>query len=256
MTRTWQDRVMDVLTSRFGQDRGLALGEKWVDRMPNYYTTSVPIELTPGDMLRLDELSDERPVVVGLQNEPESQEQLTRVAIYRLEGKRPLSDLMPILEALGFYVIEEVPFRLMGGDEQPFIHDFGVLGADRRPIDPDRWHRAYRRDHRGDHSRPGRVRLAQSLDRPQRPHLQPGGHPACLSHLLATGWTRLHRRVHERSVGRPSRYRHQVGGVVRGPFRPESRGGRHETPCAQRSWPTSMRWSHSTRTAFCGAFSA
>ncbi len=140
MTRTWQDRVMDVLISRLGRERGLALGEKWLDRMPDYYTTSVPIELTPGDILRLDELSDERRVVVGLQNEPESREQLTRVAIYRLEGKRPLSELMPILEALGFYVIEEVPFRLLGGNElggneEPFIHDFGVLGTDRRPID-------------------------------------------------------------------------------------------------------------------------
>ncbi len=95
----------------------------------------MPIQQTPTDILRLDELSDERRIVVGLQNEPQSREKLTRVAIYRLEGKRPLSDLMPILEALGFYVIEEVPVRLLGGNGQTFIHDFGVLGPDRRPLD-------------------------------------------------------------------------------------------------------------------------
>ena len=135
LTRNWQDRVQDVLTSRLGREQGRALGEKWLHRLPDYYTTSVPIELTPGDILRLDELSDERRIVVGLQNEPESREQLTRVAIYRLEGKRPLSDLMPILEDLGLYVIEEVPVRLLGGNETTFIHDFGVLGSDRRPLD-------------------------------------------------------------------------------------------------------------------------
>ena len=138
LARNWQDRVTEVLTGRFGQDRGRELAEKWVDRLPDYYATSVPVELTPGDILRLDELSDERLVVVGVQNEPESSEQLTRVAIYRLEGKRPLSDLMPILEDLGFYVVEEVPVRLMGGNQTTFIHDFGVLGSDRRPLDLDR----------------------------------------------------------------------------------------------------------------------
>ncbi len=135
LTRNWQDRVTDIIISRFGQDRGRQLAEKWVDRFPEYYTTSVPPDLTPGDILRLDELSEDRRVVVGLQNEPGPGEQLTRVAIYRLEGKRPLSDLMPILEDLGLYVIEEIPVRLMGGNQTTFIHDFGVLGADHRPLD-------------------------------------------------------------------------------------------------------------------------
>ncbi len=135
LTRNWQDRVVEVLISRFGRERGRDLGEKWLHRLPDYYTTSVPIELTPGDIIRLDELSDERRIVVGLQNEPESREQLTRVAIYRLEGKRPLSELMPILEDLGFQVIEEVPVRVLGGNETTFIHDFGVLGSDGLPID-------------------------------------------------------------------------------------------------------------------------
>jgi len=135
LARNWQDRATELLISRFGQDHGRELADKWVDRFPDYYTTSMPIELTPGDILRLDELSDERRVVVGLQKEPGPGEQLTRVAIYRLEGKRPLSDLMPILEHLGLYVIEEVPVRLLGDNEMTFIHDFGVLGSDRRPLD-------------------------------------------------------------------------------------------------------------------------
>ena len=134
LARNWQDRVTELLVTGFGPHRGRELAERWVDRLPDYYTTSVPIELTPGDILRLDELSDQRRVVVGLQNEPGPGEQLTRVAIYRLEGKRPLSDLMPILEDLGLYVIEEVPVRLLGGNQTTFIHDFGVLGSDRRPL--------------------------------------------------------------------------------------------------------------------------
>jgi glutamate dehydrogenase len=140
LTRNWQDRVTEFLIERLGEQQGRRLAEKWVDRLPNYYTTSVPIEQTPGDILCLDQLSEERPVVAGLQNESQHGpgDPLTRVAVYRLDGKRPLSDLMPILEDLGLYVIEELPVRLRGGNGNTFIHDFGVLGADRRPLDLER----------------------------------------------------------------------------------------------------------------------
>ena len=214
LTRNWQDQVLEVLISQFGQERGRTLGETWLDRLPDYYTTSVPIELTPGDIVRLDELSDERRIVVGLQNEPESGEHLTRVAIYRLEGKRPLSDLMPVLEDLGFYVIEEVPVRLLGGNETTFIHDFGVLGLDRRPLDLTRGtDRLAATIEAIIHGR-GTIGLSESLDRPHRPHLRPGRHLAGLSHLLAAGGSELHRRVHERSSGRSSGHRHQAGELV------------------------------------------
>ncbi len=140
LARNWQDRVTDILTARFGQDHGRALAERWVDRLPKYYTTSVPIALTPGDIIGLDATLRRTP---RRRRPPERDGsrtggQLTRVAIYRLEGKRPLSDLMPILEDLGLYVIEEIPVRLKGGNETTFIHDFGVLGSDHLPLDLDR----------------------------------------------------------------------------------------------------------------------
>ena len=55
----------------------------------------------------------------------------------RLDGKRPLSDLMPILENLGLYVIDEFPVQLEGGNGTTFIHDFGVLDLDGAMLDLD-----------------------------------------------------------------------------------------------------------------------
>ncbi|MGH9894112.1 MAG: NAD-glutamate dehydrogenase domain-containing protein, partial [bacterium] len=59
---------------------------------------------------------------------------LTRVLLYRSDGKQPLSELVPGLEDMGMHVIEEVPTRISGEGDY-FIHDFGVVGNDRRPLD-------------------------------------------------------------------------------------------------------------------------
>ena len=53
-------------------------------------------------MLRLEELvAGDSPTVIGLQNESDDEEHLTRLAVYRKAGKLPLSAIMPVLEALG-----------------------------------------------------------------------------------------------------------------------------------------------------------
>ena len=42
---------------------------------------------------------------------------------------------MPTLEDLGLRVVEEVPTRLLGGDGDTWVQDFGVLGPGDRPLD-------------------------------------------------------------------------------------------------------------------------
>ncbi|MDX6538186.1 MAG: glutamate dehydrogenase, partial [Gaiellales bacterium] len=72
---------------------------------------------------------------VGLQNEEIGHTQvgarpLTRVTVATPGGKIPLGELLPVLEALGLTVMEEVPTRLDGGDDGAYLHDFGVLVDD------------------------------------------------------------------------------------------------------------------------------
>ena len=91
------------------------------------------------DILRFDELErGEEAFLIGLANETEEGQSLTHVRLYKVDGKVELSDFVPTLESLGLRVIEEWPTTLSGeeGDER-FLHDFGVLGADHRPIDVD-----------------------------------------------------------------------------------------------------------------------
>src|SRR5207247_9276486 len=52
----------------------------------------------------------------------------TRVRLYKTGGKVDLAAVMPLLEALGLRVVEEIPVHLES-EGRVFIHDFGVLDA-------------------------------------------------------------------------------------------------------------------------------
>ncbi|HYI19542.1 MAG TPA: NAD-glutamate dehydrogenase [Solirubrobacteraceae bacterium] len=132
LTRTWEDGLHDELVAAEGPARGAELTARWGPRFPEYYRASQTPRLAVADVRCFERLERERlPFVVGLQNE----EQRTRVAIYKTGGKVELGDAMPTLEDLGLRVIEEVPTRLLGGDGQTWVQDFGVVGPEGAPLD-------------------------------------------------------------------------------------------------------------------------
>ncbi len=144
LARTWDDDLRDALIARVGQERGSLLTDRYAPRFPDYYKSNRDWGLIVDDVLKLDEMeqSDEG-FVVGLGNESAG-ERLTRVKLYKTGGKVDLSAFMPILEALGLRVVEEVPTGLLG-DGKAYIHDFGVLDARGAVIDLE--HSAERVEH-------------------------------------------------------------------------------------------------------------
>ena len=138
LAKPWANRVHTVLVERVGEDEADRLIAASVDRFPDYYRSSMALPLVAGDIIALDELiASGKRVMVGLQNEPGPGEQLSRIAVYRLDGKLDLSAMLPLIEHLGVRVVEEVPTRLEGGDGETFIHDFGVVGPNGGMLDLD-----------------------------------------------------------------------------------------------------------------------
>jgi len=138
LTRTWDDALRERLVDRFGPTRGRELAAHWGPRFPEYYRASVEPSLAVGDVECFDRLEREgEPFVVGLQNQspPAALVARTRVALYKTGGKVELGEAMPTLEDLGLRVVEEVPTRLLGGDGDTWVQDFGVLGPGDRPLD-------------------------------------------------------------------------------------------------------------------------
>ncbi len=135
--RTWDDRLSDGLVAALGEVRGHELARRYAALFPEYYKSAAAIYQAVFDVLRFEELSGDLSYVVALQNERHTAEPLTRLKLYKTGGKAPLTDLLPLFEQLGLTVVEEVPTRLQGGDEGRYLHDFGVLGPDNRPLELD-----------------------------------------------------------------------------------------------------------------------
>jgi glutamate dehydrogenase len=138
LSRTWEDDLRDALVDRVGAERGQALADAYAGRFPDYYKSTFEHEwhLVVDDVLKLEELGgSERGFVVGIGNQ-EVGERLTRVKLYKTDGKVDLSAFMPILEALGLRVVEELPTGIVG-EGRIYIHDFGVLDARGAVLDLD-----------------------------------------------------------------------------------------------------------------------
>jgi glutamate dehydrogenase len=135
IARTWDDRLEERLAELHGPEGARVLLERWAHRFPDYYKSTTPVDLAVEDILRFEELqASDRTFLVGLANETDDGETLTRVRLYKAGGKIQLSDFVPTLESLGLRVVEEWPTHLEGADEL-YLHDFGVLGADGEPLD-------------------------------------------------------------------------------------------------------------------------
>ena len=135
LARTWDDRLADELVARHGDAEGRRLAALYAARLPDYYKTSTPPDLALVDIALLERVAAGEAFAVGLQNEQAAHTQvgarpLTRVTVATPGGKIPLGELLPVLEALGLTVMEEVPTRLDGGDDGAYLHDFGVLVDD------------------------------------------------------------------------------------------------------------------------------
>lgn len=134
MSRTWEARV-SVHLEGMVDDPGELL-QRWSQSLPDYYKSSTSLPIAAADICHLDQLASSGDNLrVGIHNDTAEEERLTRIAVYTNDGKLELSQILPVLEAAGLRIVEEVPTRVGPADAEVFIHDVGVLGPDGEMLD-------------------------------------------------------------------------------------------------------------------------
>ena len=257
LARTWDDALRDAARRRHGAARGRRAGRALVPAPPRLLQGLPSREIGRRTTSPASSGSAEgEDLVVGLQHAAPRRD---AAGALQAGGKVELSETLPILEVLGLRVIEESPTRLVGGDDEIWVQNFGVLGPDGAAARPrgaaatrlaDTIAAVWRGETESDSL--NRLVVVAGLDRAA------GRDPARLPQVPPAGRRALHRELPERRVrGQPARSTAKLVRYFELRFDPRASATRRPRPrCARRSSPTSTPSPRSTTTASCATSSA
>jgi glutamate dehydrogenase len=135
-TRSWSDELHDCLLEYFGEEAGNELFARYAEAFPAAYREDFSARSTIYDIQHLEELISGGAASMSLYRPLEAPPGTLRFKLLSSAQPLPLSEAVPMLEAMGVRVVEERPY-----DVHPFegpvawIHDFGLSYADHGELD-------------------------------------------------------------------------------------------------------------------------
>lgn len=110
-SRTWDDHLEDLLVETLGEVRASQLLNKYVPAFEDSYRAEVGFATAPRDIEKFEALK-QRDYLVDMVNPLDGSESVTHIRIYHQLKRLVLSDIMPLLENLGFIVLEQNAYSL------------------------------------------------------------------------------------------------------------------------------------------------
>jgi glutamate dehydrogenase len=135
--RSWADQLQDALVEVKGEEQGFALLRRFVEAFPAGYRERFGAPLAVADIDKVEEALAGASIAMNLYRPLESAATELKLKLYSAGAQLPLSDVLPILEHMGFKVISESPYMVQprGAERQVWIHDFGMITADGREVE-------------------------------------------------------------------------------------------------------------------------
>lgn len=135
--RTWQDDLRHALLERFDEASALGLVAKYVRGMPASYQAETDPLQAREDIAILETISSKGSAPVRRLYQPNDQAgPRAHLRLYRQEQPRPIADVLPTLENLGFKLLNERLYEITAHAAEPiWIQDFEFQRLDEQPID-------------------------------------------------------------------------------------------------------------------------
>ncbi|MEM1046373.1 MAG: NAD-glutamate dehydrogenase [Pseudomonadota bacterium] len=136
---TWEDGLQDLL-DREKPAEAMALFSRYGQAFNAAYREQYNAESALADMDHLENLSPDAPTSIGMYRRPEDAPDTTALKVFNLRRPIPLSSRVPILENMGFRVINERTYKVepQSEDGQRFyLHDMTLVRADGEAVDLD-----------------------------------------------------------------------------------------------------------------------
>jgi len=137
LARTWEEQLAGAIEASGTTDNFLVstYGRAFSAGYAETFAPARAIE----DIRRIERLGPDRPVAIDFYHEPGAAARQVRAAIYRFDAPIPLSERVPVLENLGFSVIDERSYRIMprfgSGPREVTLHDMVLESAETAPVD-------------------------------------------------------------------------------------------------------------------------
>ncbi len=139
LLRTWDDRLGRAIAGAFAPERHAALTASYGNAFSAGYEETFDVARAVEDILRIERLDAARPVAIDFYREAGAPDHRVRAALYRFDAPIPLSERVPVLENLGFRVIDERSYHvrpaLAGIERVVVLHDMVLETAEGHSID-------------------------------------------------------------------------------------------------------------------------
>jgi glutamate dehydrogenase len=136
--RTWQDGLREALNERSGHDRSQVLFERYEHAFSVGYREAYSPENAIADIRLIEALSPGRPIGIDFYRRPHVTLDCVGLKVWSYSSPIPLSDRVPVLENMGFRVVDERTFAVTprrAGASDVWLHDMALERADGGDID-------------------------------------------------------------------------------------------------------------------------
>jgi glutamate dehydrogenase len=135
--RSWTDRLANHLRATHEPGRARFLAQRYASAFSAAYREAYSPGAAVSDINRIERLSAERPLSVDFHDRRDGEEGTAALKVWSFDRPIPLSERVPVLEHMGFRVVDEHTYHveIKGKDPRDFwLHDMMVEGAARRDI--------------------------------------------------------------------------------------------------------------------------
>jgi glutamate dehydrogenase len=140
IVRSWSDGLSDALALANPPDKAHALFARYRDAFSVGFQEAYAPAVAAGDIRVVESLSEQRPLGVDFHHRLEEEQRAVGLKVWSLARPLPLSERVPVLENMGFRVVDERTYHIApkgDGAHDTWFHDMLLERRDGRMIDLD-----------------------------------------------------------------------------------------------------------------------
>ena len=126
IVRTWTDDLTGALTLAHTPERAQALLARYRDAFSDGYREVYPVAVAVRDIAEMENLTSEHPVGIDFYQQADDPANVASLKVWSAGRPIPLSERVPVLENMGFKVVDERTFQINPAGHESreiFFHD-------------------------------------------------------------------------------------------------------------------------------------